>query len=127
MGHTFFLGTKYSQVLNAHYQNESGKRELLQMGCFGIGVSRLLAATVEVLAHGGNIRWPWEIVPYRICLIGPKVRRLICILIEKSKMPDLYYKHSVTCCTVDKRRPSKSDGLALSYKGRFCVKCHQEV
>lgn len=72
VGHTFFLGTKYSEVLGACYQNELGKPQLLQMGCFGIGVSRLLAATVEVLAQEGNIRWPWEIVPYKICLIGPK-------------------------------------------------------
>lgn len=72
VGHTFLLGTKYSKPLKALYQNESGKPELLQMGCYGIGVSRLLAASVEVLAEDKNIKWPWEIVPFKICLIGPK-------------------------------------------------------
>ncbi|MPC39196.1 putative proline--tRNA ligase, mitochondrial [Portunus trituberculatus] len=72
VGHTFLLGTKYSKPFKASYQNELGKPELLQMGCYGIGVSRLLAACVEVLAQDKNIKWPWEIVPFKICLIGPK-------------------------------------------------------
>ncbi|KAG0719664.1 putative proline--tRNA ligase, mitochondrial [Chionoecetes opilio] len=72
VGHTFLLGTKYSKTLNALYQNESGKPEVLQMGCYGIGLSRVLAASVEVLARAGNVKWPWEIVPFKICLIGPK-------------------------------------------------------
>ena len=58
----------------AKYQNEFGKPELLQMGCYGIGLSRILAASVEVLAQDGNIKWPSKIVPFKICLVGPKVR-----------------------------------------------------
>ncbi|XP_042242439.1 probable proline--tRNA ligase, mitochondrial [Homarus americanus] len=72
VGHTFLLGTKYSGPLKASYQNEKGKPELLQMGCYGLGVSRIMAATVEVLSQGDCIRWPWVLAPFKVCLISPK-------------------------------------------------------
>ncbi|XP_068250561.1 probable proline--tRNA ligase, mitochondrial [Palaemon carinicauda] len=72
VGHTFLLGTKYSDPLNCSYQNENGRRSLVQMGCYGIGVSRVLAAAVEALSSETGIRWPWVIAPYKVCIIGPK-------------------------------------------------------
>ncbi|XP_042859358.1 probable proline--tRNA ligase, mitochondrial [Penaeus japonicus] len=72
VGHTFCLGTKYSKPLNCCYQNEKGKPALMQMGCYGLGVSRILAAAVEVLSQGEQIRWPWILAPYKVCIISPK-------------------------------------------------------
>ncbi|XP_027224345.2 probable proline--tRNA ligase, mitochondrial [Penaeus vannamei] len=72
VGHTFCLGTKYSKPLNCCYQNEKGKPSLMQMGCYGLGVSRILAAAVEVLSQGEQIRWPWILAPYKVCIISPK-------------------------------------------------------
>lgn len=72
VGHTFLLGTKYSEPLHCCYQNENGKPSLVQMGCYGIGVSRVLAAAVEVLSSEKGIRWPWVLSPFKVCLISPK-------------------------------------------------------
>ena len=43
------------------------------MGCYGIGVSRILAASVEVLSRNNEIRWPKAIAPYSVCVVAPKV------------------------------------------------------
>ena len=47
------------------------------MGCYGIGVSRVLAATVEVLSSESGIKWPWLIAPFKVCIVSPKV----CVII----------------------------------------------
>ena len=73
VGHTFLLGDKYSKALNANYIANDGSRNVCQMGCYGIGVSRILAASVEVLSSENEIRWPNSIAPYSVCVIGPKV------------------------------------------------------
>jgi len=72
VGHTFLLGTKYSQILNAKFTSKSGTGEMYQMGCYGIGVSRILAASVEVLSTDNEIRWPHSIAPYSVCVLAPK-------------------------------------------------------
>lgn len=72
VGHTFLLGTKYSSKLGALFKNKDGKSEPMQMGCYGLGLSRLLAAVVEVLSTRTEIRWPPLMAPYSICIIPPK-------------------------------------------------------
>ncbi|XP_075176225.1 LOW QUALITY PROTEIN: putative proline--tRNA ligase, mitochondrial [Anomaloglossus baeobatrachus] len=72
IGHTFYLGTKYSQVFNAICHDAQNKPIVAEMGCYGIGVSRLLAASIEVLSTEEEIHWPSLIAPYQICLIPPK-------------------------------------------------------
>ncbi|KAG1663781.1 putative proline--tRNA ligase, mitochondrial [Nymphon striatum] len=67
VGHTFLLSDSYSKVFGANLKSKP-----LQMGCYGIGVTRLLAAAVEVLSTENNIRWPKAISPYQICIIPPK-------------------------------------------------------
>ena len=73
VGHTFLLGTKYSEVLNAKFSSVDGSRSVCQMGCYGIGISRILAASVEVLSTETEIRWPSSIAPYSVCVLAPKV------------------------------------------------------
>lgn len=72
IGHTFYLGTKYSQVFNAVCYNTQNKPTIAEMGCYGIGISRLLAASIEVLSTEEEIHWPNLVAPYQICLISPK-------------------------------------------------------
>ncbi|CAG8567772.1 11171_t:CDS:2 [Racocetra fulgida] len=73
VGHTFLLGTKYSDPLKATFAPENPRHngELLsiQMGCYGIGISRIIAAVVESSHDSKGIIWPPSIAPYRVCII----------------------------------------------------------
>ena len=72
VGHVFYLGTKYSQAMNATYLNEHGKPQLMEMGCYGIGVTRILGAAIEQNHDARGIVWPVAIAPFAvvICPIG---------------------------------------------------------
>lgn len=72
IGHTFILGDKYTKPMKATFLNKSGKPEVLSMGCYGIGVTRLIAATVEYLSSENQIRWPFLLAPFKVCIIPPK-------------------------------------------------------
>ncbi len=66
LGHVFQLGTKYSEALGALYLDEDGKQKPIIMGCYGIGVSRLIAAIIESNNDKGGIIWPKEISPFDV-------------------------------------------------------------
>jgi prolyl-tRNA synthetase len=72
VGHVFYLGTKYSQAMNATFLDENGKPQFLEMGCYGIGVTRLPAAAIEQNHDVKGIIWPDAIAPFTvvICPIG---------------------------------------------------------
>ncbi|ASY41863.1 proline--tRNA ligase [Taylorella equigenitalis] len=72
VGHVFFLGDKYSSKLRAVYLDENGKEAVIQMGCYGIGVSRIVAAAIEQNHDENGIIWPLPMAPYEIviCPIG---------------------------------------------------------
>lgn len=72
VGHVFFLGTKYSLAMNATYLDESGKPQLMQMGCYGIGVTRILGAAIEQGHDERGIVWPDAMAPFTVvvCPIG---------------------------------------------------------
>ncbi|XP_075222875.1 prolyl-tRNA synthetase 2-like protein, mitochondrial [Lycorma delicatula] len=72
VGHTFLLGTRYSSILKAKYSSDSQKHEDLVMGSYGLGLTRILAAAVEVLSTENEIRWPTELAPYSVLIITPK-------------------------------------------------------
>jgi prolyl-tRNA synthetase len=60
------LGTKYSESLGALYLDENGEQKPMVMGCYGIGVSRLIAAIIEVNNDAGGIMWPKEVAPFDV-------------------------------------------------------------
>lgn len=67
------LEDKYSKPLNLHFSESTGQRQQpLLMGCYGIGITRLIAAAIEVLSLENEIRWPFLLAPYKICIIPPK-------------------------------------------------------
>ena len=72
VGHVFYLGTKYSKAMNATYLDENGKPQLMEMGCYGIGVTRVLGAAIEQNNDERGIIWPASIAPFAavICPIG---------------------------------------------------------
>jgi prolyl-tRNA synthetase len=72
VGHVFYLGTKYSQSMNANFLDENGKPRLMEMGCYGIGITRLPAAAIEQNHDSRGIIWPDAIAPFRVvvCPIG---------------------------------------------------------
>ncbi|WP_343605503.1 proline--tRNA ligase [Roseateles sp.] len=72
VGHVFYLGTKYSAAMNATYLDENGKPQLMEMGCYGIGVTRILGAAIEQNHDERGIVWPASIAPFTvvICPIG---------------------------------------------------------
>ena len=79
VGNIFKLGTKYSETMNATYLSQKGRPELLFMGCYGIGLGRLLASIVETNHDKDGIIWPPTVAPYQIHLMyigkGDEVRQ----------------------------------------------------
>ncbi|XP_017782213.1 PREDICTED: probable proline--tRNA ligase, mitochondrial [Nicrophorus vespilloides] len=72
VGHTFLLGEKYSKPLNANFMGINSNAVALQMGSYGLGISRILAAAIEVGSLEHEIRWPDVLAPYSIIIISPK-------------------------------------------------------
>lgn len=72
VGHVFFLGTKYSEALKATFLDETGKPAIMQMGCYGIGVTRIVGAAIEQNFDARGIIWPRAIAPFEvvICPVG---------------------------------------------------------
>ena len=74
VGHIFQLGTKYSEAMNAAYLDENGQSQVMIMGCYGIGVSRILGAAIEQNHDARGILWPRAMAPFEValCPIGYK-------------------------------------------------------
>jgi len=69
VGHIFQLGTKYSEAMDAHVLDEDGRPVILYMGCYGIGVSRLVAAAIEQGHDDRGIIWPTAIAPFEVAIV----------------------------------------------------------
>jgi prolyl-tRNA synthetase len=69
VGHIFQLGDKYAQAMNCGVLTESGKNQILTMGCYGIGVSRIVAAAIEQNHDKYGIKWPAAIAPYQVAIV----------------------------------------------------------
>ncbi|MNO96276.1 Proline--tRNA ligase [compost metagenome] len=69
IGHVFKLGTKYSEKLGATFLDRSGKSQPMIMGCYGIGISRLLSAIVEQNYDDQGILWPAALAPYQVHIL----------------------------------------------------------
>jgi prolyl-tRNA synthetase len=68
VGHVFQLGTRYSQDMKATFLDENGKPQLLQMGCYGIGITRILGAAIEQNFDDKGIIWPRALAPFEVVL-----------------------------------------------------------
>lgn len=69
VGHIFQLGNKYSEAMNANVQGEDGRNQTMIMGCYGIGVSRIVAAAIEQHHDDSGIIWPDTIAPFHVAIL----------------------------------------------------------
>jgi prolyl-tRNA synthetase len=69
VGQIFYLGRKYSEPMGATYLDAEGRERAIEMGCYGIGVSRLVAAAVEQNHDANGIIWPFSIAPFQVLLL----------------------------------------------------------
>jgi prolyl-tRNA synthetase len=74
VGHVFQLGTKYAEALGATVVDETGTPQVMAMGCYGVGISRIVAAAIEQRHDDAGILWPEAMAPWRVavCVINPK-------------------------------------------------------
>lgn len=72
VAHTFLLEDRYTKAMGASYLQPNGKTAPLWMGCYGIGITRLLAASIECLSVEQELRWPVLFAPFTVCIVPPK-------------------------------------------------------
>jgi len=75
VGHIFQLGTQYSEAMNAAVQNPDGKNQIMSMGCYGIGVTRIVGAAIEQNHDDAGIIWPEPIAPFDVVLVPINMHR----------------------------------------------------
>lgn len=74
VGHIFKLGTRYSEAMDAYFLDEKGRNQPLIMGCYGIGVSRLIAAVAEQYNDGKGLIWPKQLAPFHVHIIAVNMK-----------------------------------------------------
>lgn len=86
VGHVFQLGTRYSEDMQATYLDENGKPQLLQMGCYGIGVTRIVGAAIEQNFDDKGIIWPLALAPFEVVLCPVSYERSAEVKSETDKL-----------------------------------------
>ena len=86
VGHVFQLGTRYSEDMKATYLDEGGKPQLMQMGCYGIGITRILGAAIEQNFDAKGIIWPASIAPFEVVLCPMGYDRSEAVKAETDKL-----------------------------------------
>jgi len=92
VGHIFYLGTKYSKALSATVPGKNGETVTLEMGCYGVGVSRLVGAVIEASHDENGIVWPESVAPYKVGIINLRVGDAKCDAMCKSLYDKLQEK-----------------------------------
>lgn len=90
LGHTFLLGTKYTKTFNATFKSPTGAQVPMEMGCYGIGVSRLVAAIAEVCHDEKGLLWPASVAAYRVVITGGQVMDSESISTMESMREQIY-------------------------------------
>jgi len=86
LGHVFKLGTRYTKALKAEYLDEDGKQKPMIMGCYGIGINRILASAIETNSDKDGITWPKSISPYEVAILPLNIENDEC----KKAAEDIY-------------------------------------
>ncbi len=92
VGHIFKLGTKYTDALGCTYLDENGKPQSMIMGCYGIGVSRTIAAVIEQFSDENGIKWPVSVAPYQVLVIPVSMREESQVTLAEKIYHDLRAK-----------------------------------
>jgi prolyl-tRNA synthetase len=88
VGHVFQLGTKYSQAMNATFLDELGQSRVMEMGCYGIGVSRIVAAAIEQNNDERGIIWPPSMAPFQAVIVPIGATRNEAVRAAAAKLHD---------------------------------------
>ncbi|MEK6736585.1 MAG: proline--tRNA ligase [Pseudomonadota bacterium] len=86
VGHIFKLGTKYSESMKASFLDESGQSQVMEMGCYGIGISRIVAAAIEQNHDEHGIIFPVSITPFQLVIIPIGMNKSPAVKIEVEKL-----------------------------------------
>jgi prolyl-tRNA synthetase len=97
VGHIFQLGSKYSEAMKATVLDENGKEQFMSMGCYGIGVSRIVAAAIEQNHDDNGIIWPDAIAPFQIAIVPINMHKSDQV---REACESLYQKLSAAGCEV---------------------------
>ncbi|OQX54554.1 MAG: hypothetical protein B5M48_00370 [Candidatus Omnitrophica bacterium 4484_213] len=110
LGHIFKLGTKYSEVFGANYSDEQGRQRPIVMGCYGIGVDRIIAGCIEKNHDEKGIIWPFSLTPYDVLIIPLDYREKRIVSYVDSLLQEL--RNQKMEVLVDDR--SESAGIKLN-------------
>lgn len=121
LGHIFKLKTKYSQALDAKYLDKDGKAKYIVMGCYGIGVSRLIAAIIEQNYDADGIIWPKEISPYKVIIIPLDIQDES---IRKTAL-DIYKK--LTSLNIEVLLDDRDEGAGVKFKDADLIGIYLQV
>jgi len=110
VGQVFKLGTKYSEALGATYLNENGKSAPMVMGCYGIGVSRTMAAAIEQNFDENGIVWPCALAPYQAAIVPVNVKDDELMQAAQS----LY--NQLTACGVETVLDDRNERAGIKFK-----------
>lgn len=106
VGHVFQLGAKYAEAMDAKILNEAGKRQTMLMGCYGLGISRMVAAAIEQRHDERGIIWPANIAPFKLVIIPVNAHRAETVMREAEKLYQLCLSRGIDALLDDrKERP----------------------
>ena len=113
VGHIFQLGTKYSEALNATVLDEQGKAKIMEMGCYGIGVSRVVAAAIEQNFDDRGIIWPEAIAPFQVSIVQIDAHKSEDVVSESEKLYEALKEMGVDVL-LDDRDKKTSPGVKFA-------------
>jgi len=102
VGHIFMLGTKYSKAMDAAFLDKGGKKRFFVMGCYGIGVSRIMAAAIEQNHDAGGIIWPQPIAPFDVEVI-PLQEKKEAVMAAARSISETFEKKGLTVLLEDRK------------------------
>jgi prolyl-tRNA synthetase len=124
VGHVFYLGTKYSQAMNATFLDVNGKPQFMEMGCYGIGVTRLPAAAIEQNHDERGIIWPDAIAPFTVVICPVNMDRSEAVKAEAERLYKLLSSEGVDVILDDRgERPGAmfADWELIGVPHRFTI------
>ncbi|CNI59938.1 proline--tRNA ligase [Yersinia vastinensis] len=106
VGHIFQLGTKYSEAMKATVQGEDGRNQVMTMGCYGIGVSRVVAAAIEQNHDDRGIIWPDAIAPFQVAILPMNMHKSFRVKELAEELYTILRSHGIDVILDDrKERP----------------------
>ena len=103
IAHIFQIGKKYSKIMNMKVQNEIGKKQVLTMGCYGIGIARTISAVIEQNHDQNGIIWPSSIAPFEIAIIPINFYESKLVKIQSEKIYHFCKKHGIEVILDDRK------------------------